>query len=105
MISEELRSRMRRLFFAEHWKVGTIASELGVHHDVVERAIEPKRFVNVVYRPSASILSERARARRQFARGSVRVLHGGLLSMPTLRQWTGVLLEGLSRGAAGHHAP
>ena len=56
MISEELRSRMRRLFFAEHWKVGTIASELGVHHDVVERAIEPKRFVNVAYRPSASIL-------------------------------------------------
>jgi hypothetical protein len=33
MIPEELRSRMRRLFFAEHWKVGTIAAELGVHHE------------------------------------------------------------------------
>jgi len=24
MISPELRSRIRRLFFAEHWKIGTI---------------------------------------------------------------------------------
>jgi transposase len=31
MISPELRARIRRLFFAEHWKIGTIASELGVH--------------------------------------------------------------------------
>ena len=46
MISEELRARIRRLFFAEHWKVGTIATELGLHHDTVELAIEPRRFVN-----------------------------------------------------------
>lgn len=56
MIPPELRSRMRRLFFAEHWKIGTIAAELGVHRDTVELAIEPKRFVNVSYRPSATIL-------------------------------------------------
>jgi transposase len=56
MISEELRSRIRRLFFAEHWKFGTIAAELGVHRDTVELAIEPKRFVNVAHRPSASML-------------------------------------------------
>ncbi len=31
MISPELRARIRRLFFAEHWKMGTIAAELGVH--------------------------------------------------------------------------
>ena len=35
MIDAELRARIRRLFFAEHWKVGTIATELGVHHDTV----------------------------------------------------------------------
>ena len=46
MISLELRSRMRRLFYAEHWKIGTIAAELGVHHDTVEHAVEPDRFVN-----------------------------------------------------------
>jgi len=39
MISRELRARIRRLFYAEHWKVGTIAAELRVHHDTVERAL------------------------------------------------------------------
>ncbi len=47
MIAPELRARIRRLFFAEHWKIGTIASELGVHHDTVRRAIESDRFVPV----------------------------------------------------------
>ena len=40
------RARIRRMFFAEHWKIGTIAAELGLHHDTVELAIEPRRFVN-----------------------------------------------------------
>lgn len=44
MISKERRARIRRLFFAEHWKVGTIANELGVHPDTVKRAIESDRF-------------------------------------------------------------
>ncbi len=45
MIDAELYARIRRLFFAEHWKVGTIATELGVHHETVARAIEVDRFV------------------------------------------------------------
>ena len=45
MMSEEMRARIRRLFFAEHWKIGTIAAELGLHHDSVEFAVEPRRFV------------------------------------------------------------
>jgi transposase len=45
MISPELFARIRRLFFAEHWKVGTIVSELGLHPDAVKRAIEADRFV------------------------------------------------------------
>ena len=40
MIPDDQRARIRRLFFAEHWKIGTIAAELGVHHDTVELAIE-----------------------------------------------------------------
>jgi transposase len=47
---------MRRLFFAEHWKIGTIAAELGVHRDTVELAIDPKAFVNVAFRAAASKL-------------------------------------------------
>src|ERR1700692_1611541 len=44
MISPEIRAQIRRYFYAEHWKVGTIASELGVHPDAVRNAIESERF-------------------------------------------------------------
>jgi transposase len=39
-----------------HWKVGTIAAELGVHRDAVDLAIESQRFVNVAFRAHASML-------------------------------------------------
>jgi transposase len=44
MISTEQRARIRRLFYAEHWKVGTIAAQLSVHRDTVLHAIEAERF-------------------------------------------------------------
>lgn len=56
MISEHQRAAIRRLFFAEHWKVGTIASELGIHHDAVELALEPRRFVNRRFAATAHLL-------------------------------------------------
>jgi transposase len=56
MISDELRARIRRLFYAEHWKIGTIAAELGVHRDTVALAVETERFTNVAYRPLAALL-------------------------------------------------
>jgi hypothetical protein len=37
MITAEQYAEIRRLFFAEHWKVNTIAGELGLHHETVER--------------------------------------------------------------------
>jgi transposase len=46
MIPQETVTRIRHLFFAEHWKIGTIASELGLHHDTVRRAVEADRFSN-----------------------------------------------------------
>ena len=46
MVSPETRAQIRRYFYAEHWKVGTIASELGVHPDAVRNAIETERFKN-----------------------------------------------------------
>jgi len=39
MISPELRAEIRRLYYAEHWKVGTIAEQRGLHHETVRRAI------------------------------------------------------------------
>src|SRR6266700_1459428 len=44
MISAETRVQVRHLFFAEHWKIGTIAHELGLHSDAVRHAIESDRF-------------------------------------------------------------
>ena len=38
-ISREVEAEIARLFHAEHWKVGTIAAQLGVHEDVVRRVI------------------------------------------------------------------
>ena len=56
MISADLRARIRRLFYAEHWKIGTIAAELGVHRDTVALAVEVERFTNVAFRPTATVL-------------------------------------------------
>jgi transposase len=44
MIGPELIAKIRRLFFAEHWKIGTIAAELSLHPDTVRGAIESHRF-------------------------------------------------------------
>jgi transposase len=38
-IDEAREAEIRRLHFAEHWKVGTIVAQLGEHHDVVERVL------------------------------------------------------------------
>ncbi len=35
----DIVGRIRRLHYAEHWKVGTIAAQLGVHHEAVTRAL------------------------------------------------------------------
>ena len=53
MISTELVAKIRNLFYAEHWKIGTIATELGLHRDTVRNALEPDRFNRAkVLRPS-----------------------------------------------------
>ncbi len=40
MIDNSKEAEISRLFHAEKWPVGTIASELGVHHSVVERVLD-----------------------------------------------------------------
>ena len=44
MITPAQLANIRRLFHAEHWKVGTIASELGLHPDTVKRALRTDSF-------------------------------------------------------------
>ena len=38
-ISDERRAQILRYYFAEHWRVGTIARQLGLHHTTVDRAL------------------------------------------------------------------
>jgi transposase len=45
MISPEQKAEIRHLFHAEHWKVGTIATQLGLHPETVKHALESHRFV------------------------------------------------------------
>jgi hypothetical protein len=53
MINSETRAQIRRYFYAEHWKIGTIARELGVHPDAVRNAIESQHLGGVqLLRPS-----------------------------------------------------
>jgi transposase len=44
MIDPETHVQIRHYFYAEHWKIGTIASQLGIHKDAVRHAIESDRF-------------------------------------------------------------
>ena len=44
MIPPETVTRIRHLFFGEHWKMGTIAAELGLHQETVRAALETDRF-------------------------------------------------------------
>ena len=55
MIAPALHAEIRRLFYAEHWRIDTIATTLGVHHDTVRHAVESERFIRPgrQIRPSA----------------------------------------------------
>src|SRR5487761_494664 len=44
MISDEQVAKIRSLFHAEHWKIGTIATELGLHSETVRAALDTARF-------------------------------------------------------------
>ena len=52
MIDRQTVARIRQLYYAEHWTVGTIAAELGLHHETVENALHEKTRANSAPRPS-----------------------------------------------------
>lgn len=55
-ISAQLSAEIRRLFFAEHWKRGTIAAQLNVHFDTVARVIGPHGPKRGTPRPKPHVL-------------------------------------------------
>ena len=40
-VERSVEVEIRRLYFAEHWRKGTICTQLGVHRDVVDRVVGP----------------------------------------------------------------
>jgi transposase len=53
VITEAQRAEIRRLYYAEHWRIGTIASEMGLHPETVRAALETVRFnARTLVRPS-----------------------------------------------------
>lgn len=52
VIDEQQRAKIRRLHYAEHWPIGTIATELGLHRDTVRRALGERNTATLVVRPS-----------------------------------------------------
>lgn len=58
MISQERQAQIVRLYHAEKWRIGTIASQLGIHHTTVERVLgqdvrpaQPRASIVDPYRP------------------------------------------------------
>ena len=55
MITPAQRAEIRRLFYGEHRKIGTIATQLGLHRETVRAAVEHESGAGRpgLYRPSA----------------------------------------------------
>jgi transposase len=54
----DVEAEIRRLYFAEHWRRGTIATQLGVHSDVVARVLGVLGGKPGVPRPSPQVLDD-----------------------------------------------
>jgi hypothetical protein len=52
VIDLEIVARIRQLYYGEHWRVGTIAAELGLHHATVERALRDEATAKPAPPPS-----------------------------------------------------
>lgn len=94
MISPELRAEIRRLFFGEHWPVGTIASELHVHPDAVHHVVDHQGLFHTLREVRPSILDSykpwildvlekhpRLRATRLFAMVRARGYSGSVVQL------------------------
>lgn len=55
-VGDDEAAEIRRLYYAEHWKRGTIAAQLAVHPDVVKRVIGPLGPAPGTPRPPATLL-------------------------------------------------
>jgi prepilin-type processing-associated H-X9-DG protein len=55
MISRELEAEILRLYHAEHWRIGTLARQLNIHHDTVRRVLTQAGIPAAEQSPRGSI--------------------------------------------------
>lgn len=55
MISKETEAEVLRLFHAEKWRIGTIASELGLHHTTIQRVLRQSGIESRAVAPRPSM--------------------------------------------------
>ncbi|WP_419600388.1 IS21 family transposase [Thiolapillus sp.] len=55
-IDKETETKIIRYHFVEQWRVGTIATQLGIHHSVVDRVLSQAGLPKVERSPRASII-------------------------------------------------
>jgi IS30 family transposase len=56
MIPKEKEAKILRLFHAEHWRVNTIARQLGLHHSTVRRVLQQGGVARQALATRASIV-------------------------------------------------
>lgn len=74
MITPAQHAEIRRLYYAEHWRVGTIAAQLGLHHETVTAALN-----------RASVLTRAGRCRPTALDPFLPFLRDTLAQYPRLR--------------------
>ena len=55
-IDKEIETKILRYHFVEQWRVGTIATQLGIHHGVVDRVLSQAGLPKVERSPRSSII-------------------------------------------------
>ena len=83
-IDDELRAQILRYHFVEHWRVGTIASQLGVHHSTVERVLGEAGYIAGLGAADPNQPKSEHRATPAAQRGPVRLLEAGLAGIAGL---------------------
>ena len=71
MITPGQVTRVRHRYFAEHWKMGAIAAERGLHHETDRSALETDRFKwgkDVAGDPGRAPFNEKVPRRRWMTR-------------------------------------
>jgi transposase len=93
MLSPEIRAQIRRYFYAEHWKIGTIARELAVHPDAVRNAIDAQRLGGAAQPLRASVVDPYAEFIRQTLDQHPRLRATRIYQMVRDRGYTGSVVQ------------